>query len=269
MPVYDAAAGLLMRDIFHGEENLPASDAVTVQIWDGDPDAAGSLLTEERVPLPWLITVLTDPYQSRGDNPAVISMGPAPGGGWNVTHVRVLCGPVGTEVPLWVESIAGGTLAVTVGYYVNIPASVLASIIAWPPGSSGTGDVPHVKASAVIMDHALGGTNEVRGTGGFIMELWDHDPLHVGHGTPLTTITLNRDSGDWTYTAGPPAEMENANAIVSAAAPGGGWDWQYTTLRISGGTAFLFKTGDFGVPVAAAATATIAAGAIVFSLTPG
>lgn len=266
MPVYDAAAAKLLKDVFHGDENLAASDAVTVQVWDGDPDAAGDMLAEERVSLPWLITVLTDPEQSRGENPAVIGLGPAPGGGWNVTHVRVLSGPVESLTALWTMAVAGGTLAVADGFFVNIPAGVVASVLGWPPGDSGSGAVPHVKVASVVIHHALGGTNEVRGSGGFIVELWAHDPLHVGHGTPLTSIAVGRTSADWTFTAGPPAEMENAAAIESGPAPSGGWAWDYTTLRIAGGTAFLLKTSALGTTVASGDTAVIAAGGIHFTL---
>jgi hypothetical protein len=268
MPVYPAAAGGLLKDVFYKETNLPASDALTVQVWDGDPDAAGDLLVEERISLPWLVTVLSDNYSARGDNPAVISLGPAGSGGWSATHVRVLAGDAGSEVPVCKSAMAGGTLTVPEGYFVNMPAAALGSILSWPQGDSGSGAVPHVKAAAVIIVHAYGGTNEIRSASGFVVELWDHDPLHVAHGSPFTSIAVARDNTEWTYTPGPPAEMENANAIVSAAAPSGGWTWEYTTLRIAGGTAFLLKTSTIGggATIAAGNTATIAAGAIHFTL---
>ena len=272
MAVYSDAVEALAKDIFHGQDyalawNLPSSDAVTVEIWDGDP-STGDLRDSVRVSIPWLMSVQPDPNDIRVDNPEVITLGQAPSGGWSITHIRVQSGDVGSEVPLWESTVSGGTLAVDAAYYVEIPANLLLSILTWPQGDSGTGAPTHIHPAEVILEHALGGINEIRTDTTFTVELWDHDPLHISHGTPLTSWTVARDSTEWTITPGSPLEVENANALTSvAAAPVGGWDVAYTTIRVTGGTAFLFKSSTplSGV-VAEGDNAEIAAGAILFTL---
>lgn len=269
MPVYADAGQKLFKDVFHAEENLLASDAVTVELWSGDPDAAGTLLVQERVDLDWLITNQGSPSANRVDNPENVSIGPAPGGDWSATHVRVLCGDAGVEVALWKSEIAGGTLVIPAGKYANISASLIWSILTWPWGGSGAGGTPFVRPAAVVLYHAMGGTNEIRGTATFTIEIWDHDPLHIAHGVPLASTTVARDNTEWTETSGP-TSMKNTNAITVGTAPGGGWPgWAYTTMRVTGGTAFLWKTSDGAEPVAAGSDVTILAETIEFTLTVG
>lgn len=273
MAVLDSAVLALAKDVFHGQDyapdwNIPASDAVTVSVWDGDPEAAGSERDSVRVEIPWAQSVQPAPEDVRTDNPAVITLGPAPTGGWSLTHVKVEGGDAGSEVDLWISPISGGTLTVPEGYAVTIPVTALLSIMTWPQGDSGTGEETHIKPASVVMTHALGGAGEIREDTTFTVEIWDHDPLHTAHGTPLTSWTVDRTDVVWTLTVGPPVEVENAAALTSVeVAPSGGWDWQYTTLRVTGGTAFLFKsstpsTGTVAVGVAA----EIAAGDILFNL---
>lgn len=274
MAVLDSAMLALAKDVFHGQDyapswNLPDSNAVTVSVWDGDPEAAGTQRDSIRVEIPWAQSAQAAPEDVRTDNPAVITLGPAPSGGWSLTHVKVQCGPAGSEEDLWISPIAGGTLTVPEGHSVTIPTSMLLSIMTWPQGDSGTGAETHIKPASVILTHALGGVGEIREDTTFTVEVWDHDPLHTAHGSPLTSWTVDRTSAVWTLTAGPPVDVENAGVLESVdVAPGGGWDWTYTTLRVTGGSAFLFKSSTPSTgPVAAGDTVSIAAGAIAFTLT--
>jgi hypothetical protein len=263
----------LARDVFHGQDyapawNLPESDEVTVGIWDGDPEAAGSERDSLRVSTPWLQSTQPAPEDVRTDNPAVITMGPAPSGGWSITHVKVQCGPVGSEVDLWISPVSGGTLSVPEGHYVSIPASAVLSVMTWAQGDSGTGEATHVKPASVVLTHCLGGIGEIREDTTFTLELWAHDPLHTAHGSPLTSWAVDRTDAVWTLAAGPPVTVKNTAALTSPdVAPVGGWAWDYTTLRVTGGTAFLFKSSTPSTgTVAEGDAAEIAAEAILFEL---
>ena len=106
-------------------------------------------------------------------------------------------------------------------------------------------------------------------TAGFVVEIWEDDPLHIAHGTPIASIAVDRDNTAWTLTTGPPAEMENTAAIESVeTAPPGGWSGLFTTLRVDGGTAFLLKSSTpVSGTIAEDDHIVIAAGALVFTLT--